>query len=141
MVLIGGQKQRDPAIKQFKKALAIEPGIGLTKSVATPEMQSAFEEARKGGAAAADTQSGPSRHRPTPTRRPRATRRPAAATITRPPLRRRPPRPPPPSPPPPAAEPETAAEPAVPSTGLDHEPVTRARPNAAIAITVNVDRG
>src|SRR5439155_7731714 len=52
MVLIGGQKQRDLAIKQFKKALAIEPGIGLTKSAATPEMQSAFDEARKGGGAA-----------------------------------------------------------------------------------------
>jgi len=143
MVLIGGQKQRDPAIKQFKKALAIEPGIGLTKSVATPEMQSAFEEARKGGgAAAADTQSEAKPTPPDTTATPAGDATPSGgddnATAAAP---EPPPPPPPPSAPPPAAEPETPAEPAVPSTGLDHEPVTRARPNAAIAITVNVDQG
>ena len=141
MVLIGGQKQRDLGIKQFKKALAIEPSIGLTKSVATPEMQSALDEARKGGgAAAADT---PADAKPTPPdtdATPAGDATPsggddnAAATAPEPP-------PPPPPPPPPAAEPETPAEPAVPSTGLDHEAVTRGRPNVAISINVNVDQG
>ena len=45
-VLFGGFKQRDLAVKQFKKALEIEPDIKLTKSVATPEVQAIFEEAK-----------------------------------------------------------------------------------------------
>ena len=109
MVLIGGQKQRDPAIKQFKKALAIEPGIGLTKSVATPEMQSAFDEARKAGAAAAaDTQSETKPTAPDSDATPAGDATPsggadnAAAAAPEPP-------PPPPPPPAPAAEPESAA--------------------------------
>jgi hypothetical protein len=58
-VAITGFKQRDAGIKQFKKALEIQPDIKLTKSIATPELQDAFEEAvlasngGEGGAAAA----------------------------------------------------------------------------------------
>jgi len=143
MVLIGGQKQRDLAIKQFKKALAIQPDIGLTKSAATPDMQSAFEEARKGAVAAADTQSTAKAPPPATDTAPAGDATPsggddnAAAAAPEPP----PPAPPPPPPPPPAAEPETPAEPAVPSTGLDHEAVTHGRPNTAISITVNVEHG
>jgi tetratricopeptide (TPR) repeat protein len=45
IVLIGGFKQRDAGIKHFKKALQIQPDIQLTKTVATPALQDAFEEA------------------------------------------------------------------------------------------------
>jgi hypothetical protein len=44
-VAIVGFKQREVGIKQFKKALEIEPTIKLTKSIVTPELQDAFEEA------------------------------------------------------------------------------------------------
>ncbi|MES1208007.1 MAG: tetratricopeptide repeat protein, partial [Pseudomonadota bacterium] len=53
-VAIVGFNQRDAGIKQFKKALEIEPDIKLTKSIVTPELQDAFEEAvlaSNGGAA------------------------------------------------------------------------------------------
>jgi len=53
IVLITGFKQRDAGIKHFKKALQIQPEIQLTKSVATPALQDAFEEAmvaQNGGA-------------------------------------------------------------------------------------------
>lgn len=45
-VAIVGFKQRDAGIKQFKRALEIEPGIKLTKSIVTPELQDAFEQAQ-----------------------------------------------------------------------------------------------
>jgi hypothetical protein len=45
VVILAGFKQRDLAIKQFKKALEIQPDIKLTKSLANPEMQEAFDEA------------------------------------------------------------------------------------------------
>ena len=44
VVAIVGFKQRD-AIKHFKKAIEIEPEIKLTKSLVTPQLQDAFEEA------------------------------------------------------------------------------------------------
>jgi hypothetical protein len=44
-VAIVGFKQRDAGIKQFKKALEIQPDIKLTKSIVTPELQDAFEQA------------------------------------------------------------------------------------------------
>ena len=60
VVAIVGFKQREVGLKQFKKALEIEPDIKLTKSLVTPELQDAFEEAvlagdtnKAGGAAAA----------------------------------------------------------------------------------------
>jgi len=140
MVLIGGSKQRELGVKQFKKAIAIQADIGLTKAIATPEMQSALDEARKGGGAPAEAASDAKATAPAGDATPSGgTEAPAgdddsgAATAAT--------APPPPPPPPPAAEPETPAEPGVPSTGLDHEPVTRARPNTAVSITVNVDQG
>lgn len=45
VVILAGFKQRDLAIKQFKKALEIQPDIKLTKSLANPEIQEAFDEA------------------------------------------------------------------------------------------------
>src|SRR5215468_5950983 len=60
IVAIVGFKQREVGLKQFKKALEVQPDIKLTKSLATPELQDAFEEAvlageggGGGGAAAA----------------------------------------------------------------------------------------
>ncbi len=59
VVAIVGFKQREVGLKQFRKALEIEPDIKLTKSLVTPELQDAFEEAvlagnaKTGGAAAA----------------------------------------------------------------------------------------
>ena len=60
VVAIVGFKQREVGIKQFRKALDIQPDIKLTKSIVTPELQDAFEEAvlasnggSGGGAAAA----------------------------------------------------------------------------------------
>ena len=56
VVAIAGYKQRQVGIKQFRKALDIQPDIKLTKSLVTPDLQEAFEEAvlaGGGGAAAA----------------------------------------------------------------------------------------
>jgi Tetratricopeptide repeat len=45
-VAIVGFKQREAGIKQFKKALEIQPDIKLTKTIVTPELTDAFEEAQ-----------------------------------------------------------------------------------------------
>jgi hypothetical protein len=48
IVILAGFKQREVAIKQFRKALEIQPEIKLTKSLANPEIQEAFDEAVAG---------------------------------------------------------------------------------------------
>jgi len=48
IVILSGFKQREVAIKQFRKALEIQPDIKLTKSLANPEVQEAFDEAVAG---------------------------------------------------------------------------------------------
>jgi hypothetical protein len=48
IVILAGFKQREVAIKQFRKALEIQPDIKLTKSLANPEIQEAFDEAVAG---------------------------------------------------------------------------------------------
>lgn len=45
VLLIAGLKQHDAGIKHFQKALQIQPDIQITKSLVTPELQDAFEEA------------------------------------------------------------------------------------------------
>ena len=50
IVAIVGFKQRDLGIKQFKKAIEIQSDIGLTKTLVTPELTDAFNEAKGGGA-------------------------------------------------------------------------------------------
>jgi len=45
VVAIVGFKQREVGLKQFRKALDVQPDIKLTKQLATPELQDAFEEA------------------------------------------------------------------------------------------------
>jgi hypothetical protein len=48
VVTLGGSTTgREEAIRQFQKALAIEPEIKLTSQVANPEVQAAFDEAVK----------------------------------------------------------------------------------------------
>ena len=127
IVLIGGSRQRELGIKQFRKALEIEPEIGLTKALVTPDLQQAFDEAKHGDKGEAA--------KPDKTDKPEAPGdEPAEETAPAPTA----PPPEPPAPAPSAAEPGDAP---VPSTGLDHEPVTHAQPNTAISITVTVDAG
>jgi hypothetical protein len=45
VVAIVGFKQHDVGLKHFRKAIEIEPDIKLTKSLVTPALQDAFEEA------------------------------------------------------------------------------------------------
>src|SRR3954451_9075119 len=45
IVAIVGFKQREVGLKQFRKALEVQPDIKLTKTLVTPELQDAFEEA------------------------------------------------------------------------------------------------
>src|SRR5437016_11356632 len=42
VVLIGGFKQRDGGIKQFRRALEIESSVRIAKRLNNPEIQSAF---------------------------------------------------------------------------------------------------
>jgi Tfp pilus assembly protein PilF len=44
VVVLTGFKQRDAAVKYFRKALEIQPDIKMTKSLANPEIQAAFDE-------------------------------------------------------------------------------------------------
>ncbi|MES1210061.1 MAG: hypothetical protein ABUS79_29350, partial [Pseudomonadota bacterium] len=62
VVILEGFKNRELGLKQFATALAIEPGITLTSSVATPELTEAFDEARS--AAAASGSPAPEAERP-----------------------------------------------------------------------------
>jgi tetratricopeptide (TPR) repeat protein len=81
VVLVGGLKQRDAAVKQFQRALEIDPAIKVPKRLSNPEIQSAFDTAvREMGNV------GPSPPPPTPDSPPVASRPPTAE--------------PPPSPPP-----------------------------------------
>jgi hypothetical protein len=45
VIAIAGFKQHDVGVKHFRRAIEIEPDIKLTKSLVTPELQDAFEEA------------------------------------------------------------------------------------------------
>ncbi|HVT09862.1 MAG TPA: hypothetical protein VHO67_20510 [Polyangia bacterium] len=65
VVILEGFKNRELGLKQFATALAIEPGIGLTPSLATPELAEAFDEARSsapGGGSAAEEREAPATH-------------------------------------------------------------------------------
>ena len=48
IVTLGGFKQRDQAIKYFRKALQIQPEVRLSPGLANPEIQAAFDEAIAG---------------------------------------------------------------------------------------------
>jgi hypothetical protein len=49
VVIIRGFKNHELGLKQFAKALAIEPSITMTKALSTPEIDEAFAEAKAGG--------------------------------------------------------------------------------------------
>ena len=66
IVAIVGFKQRDLGIKQFKKAIEIQSDIGLTKTLVTPELTDAFNEAKGGGAVPPPTPPTPPPTPPTP---------------------------------------------------------------------------
>lgn len=48
VVYLSGLKKRDLGLAEFRKALAIDPKIRVTKSLINPEVQSAFSEAQAG---------------------------------------------------------------------------------------------
>ncbi len=58
VVAIVGFKQREVGLKQFRKALDVQPDIKLTKQIATPELQDAFEEAVLAGEGGGTTTAG-----------------------------------------------------------------------------------
>jgi hypothetical protein len=45
VVLLAGFKQKDQAVKEFRKALDIQPEIKLDKTLANPEIQAVYDEA------------------------------------------------------------------------------------------------
>jgi hypothetical protein len=47
VILVGGFKQRESALRQFGRALEIEPGIKIPKRLTNPEIQAAFDAAAK----------------------------------------------------------------------------------------------
>jgi hypothetical protein len=47
VVLVGGLKQREAGMKQFRRALEIDPNAKVPKRLTNPEIQSAFEAATK----------------------------------------------------------------------------------------------
>jgi len=121
IVIIGGFKQRDLGIKQFKKALEIEPTINLTKALVTPELTDAFSEAKAEGKSDGKSEA----------KSPGAATAPPASTDAA-----EPPSEPPVAPPPTAGtEPSPAASGAA---GLTHEAVREAKQGSAISITVGV---
>jgi hypothetical protein len=48
IVTLGGFKQRDAAVKYFRKALQIQPEVRLSPGLANPDIQAAFDEAVAG---------------------------------------------------------------------------------------------
>jgi hypothetical protein len=146
IVIIAGFKQRDLGIKQFKKALEIQPNINLTKALVTPELTAAFAEA-KGSASAGPAPAVATTPAPVATSPPAAAPAPAAKPTPPTPAAAAPaPAATSPAPTePPATEnpttqattpPPSEAAPEVPSTGLVHEPVTEGKKGSAISITV-----
>jgi len=113
VVIIEGFKNRELGMKQFAEALAIEPGIALTPSLATPELNEAFDEAKAGGPG------GPGG--PTPSS--------AETGLPAPPHEAREEHPPA----------EAAPKPTASSTGFAYHTVSAVKQGNAIRVTVNVD--
>ena len=66
VVILEGFKNRELGLKQFTAALAIEPAIALTPSLATPGVTEAFDEARSGAAGGGSTAQEPATARAEP---------------------------------------------------------------------------
>ncbi len=153
VVIIVGFSQRALGIKQFKKALEIQPDINLTKALVTPELAEAFAEAKsegKSGGKGAGTAGAVASTDGKPPSPPVPPPGPAAAPKPAPPSPAvAPPASPPPAAPAPSAALAPSAPPAPPVTplplggeeaanGLVHEAVTEAKQGSAISITVAV---
>ncbi len=76
VVLVGGLKQRDNGVKQFRRALEVDPNVKVPKRLTNPEIQAAFEAATKEGGEG-ETKPGPVAAPTPPTQSP-----PANATLT-----------------------------------------------------------
>ena len=77
IVTLGGFKQRDQAVKYFRKALQIQPEVRLSAGLANPEIQAAFDEAVAGLASGASDELPPEKalvHEPVQRRTGRAGR-------------------------------------------------------------------
>jgi hypothetical protein len=116
VVIIEGFKNRELGMKQFAEALAIEPGIALTPSLATPELNEAFDDAKAGGGGGPTPSSAetglpaPSRETPEDRPAPAATARPTSSSGSS-------------------------------SAGFTYHTVSEVKQGNAIRITVNVDEG
>jgi hypothetical protein len=123
IVIIGGFKQRDLGVKQFKKALELQPDINLTKSLVTPELADAFAEAKSGGSGGGSGGTGEAKPATPPAAPPTEETPPAEPTT------------------PPANEATTPLPnaPEEPSNGLAHEPVSEAQQGSAISVTVGIE--
>jgi hypothetical protein len=116
VVIIEGFKNRELGMKQFAKAFEIEPGIAMTKSLSTPEIDEAFSEARGRGAGGASIGSagdeGPAR--------PPAAETDGRATAPR-------------------ATGEPPPKPALSPNGLSYHTLSEVKQGASIVVTVNVE--
>jgi hypothetical protein len=120
VVLIGGFKQRDGGMKQFRRALEIEPGVRIAKRLNNPEIQSAFDGAKE--ALVNEPAPGePAAPEPKLTPKPDVVAGPAS-----------------PPEPPPAPKPAADGPPAD-IKGIFHEPVTEAKPGNNIALKAAVE--
>jgi len=79
IVIMVGFNQRDLGIKQFKKAIEIQSDIGLTKTLVTPELTAAFNEAKSG--AQTPSTSGPSAPPEPPAKPPESPKAPAEPDV------------------------------------------------------------
>lgn len=127
ILLIGGLKQRDAGVEEFRRALEIEPHINLTKALITPELSAAFAEAKNPPptkTAAAGASPGSNAPPPGPVAPP-----PPPAAAAAPPT-------------PAAAGTNPAPAPAASteaSNALSHEPIGEAPQGSAISVTVGVE--
>lgn len=114
VVLVGGFKQREGGVKQFRRALEIDPNAKVPKRLTNPEIQSAFDAAVKEIASGAPpvANDGPS---------PPATPAPAAT--------------------PPAATPPAAPAAPVSAAAIGHTPVTDAKPGEDVVIKARIQQG
>jgi hypothetical protein len=116
VVLIGGLKQREGGMKQFKRALEIESGVRIAKRLSNPEIQAAFDAVKEALV-----------NEPTPAE-PVAEPAPPVAD------------PPKPDPAPAAAAPPVDGPPAD-LKGIFHEPITESKPGTTISVKAAVEPG
>ena len=117
VVLIGGFKQHDGGMKQFRRALEIEPSVRIAKRLNNPEIQSAFDAAKE---ALVNEPSTPEPETP------KAPAKPDTGATP---------------PPEPVAAKPPADGPPTDVKGIFHEPVTEARPGNHIALRAAVEPG